>query len=167
VYKNPKKKASGVEGKGTFFQFLHRSGISTKVRYPGASAMQPAGSAVEGVKLRKGEMPDVQVNMPAFWKKKDSQIPVDQMFFYNYFRRKEEKERKIKKKHVNEDEEEEVDEAEEDEEREDEEEGSDGTRENVEHEDEEDYSDLEEDEVWKVSIQLFRPFQSQYFFARR
>ncbi|KXN81058.1 Ribosome biogenesis protein MAK21 [Leucoagaricus sp. SymC.cos] len=138
VYKNPKKKASGVEGKG-------------------ASAMQPAGSVVEGVKLRKGEVPDsVQVNMPAFWKKKESQIPVDQMFFYNYFRRKDELERKIKKKRDegNEDEDEEEEEAEEAEE--DEEEGSEVAEEKdedtkgVEEGEEEEDSDLEEAEIWKA-----------------
>lgn len=60
--------------------------------------MQPAGSAIEGVKLRKGEVPDVQVNQPAFWKKKETQIPVDQLFFYNYFKRKDEVTQRAKKK---------------------------------------------------------------------
>ncbi|EKM74690.1 hypothetical protein AGABI1DRAFT_65411 [Agaricus bisporus var. burnettii JB137-S8] len=139
VYKNPKKKASGVEGKG-------------------ASAMQPAGSAIEGVKLRKGEMPDVQVNQPAFWKKKETQIPVDQMFFYTYFKRKEEIERKNKKKREkgDEDEESDVEDAEEDEDEVSEQEGErkegeEGEQVEVEVEEEgEDDSDIEEEEIWKA-----------------
>lgn len=121
----------------------------------GASAMQPAGSAVEGVKLRKGEMPDVQVNQPAFWKKKETQIPVDQMFFYTYFKRKEEIERKNKKKREkgDEDEESDVEDAEEDEDEVSEQEGEekDGKEgEQVEIGEDGDDSEIEEEEIWKV-----------------
>jgi len=57
--------------------------------------MQPSGSAIEGIKLLKGEAISVQVNSPSFWKnKKETQIPVDQIFFYDYFKRKDESERK-------------------------------------------------------------------------
>jgi ribosome biogenesis protein MAK21 len=134
VYKNPKKKASGIEGKGKGVLFC--SEVFADVLdewFAGASAMQPAGSAVEGVKLRKGEVPDVQVNQPAFWKKRETQVPVDQMFFYNYFKRKDELERKNKKKREEEDVEEDVEEENEEEEEENEED-----------------SEVEEEEVWKV-----------------
>jgi ribosome biogenesis protein MAK21 len=104
--------------------------------------MQPAGSAVEGVKLRKGEIPDVQVNQPAFWKKRETQIPVDQMFFYNYFKRKDELGRKNKKKEEDGEEEEEEDDTEEGGEEQEEEE-NDG-------EENEGDSEVEEEEVWKV-----------------
>jgi len=118
--------------------------------------MQPSGSATEGIKLFKGEAISVQVNSPSFWKnKKETQIPVDQIFFYDYFKRKDESERKSKKK-------EQVDgdddnkEADEDTESDEQngtasEKGSDGT---IEDKNEED--DLEEAEIWKVgSFLLF------------
>ncbi|KAJ3567250.1 hypothetical protein NP233_g6482 [Leucocoprinus birnbaumii] len=133
VYKNPKKKPSGVEGKGS-------------------SAMQPSASSIQGVKLLKGEVPDsVQVNTAAFWKnKKESQIPVDQMFFYSYFKRKEDLEKRSKKRPERGE-----DESEEENEEEGEEEGvgedEDATEaEKDEDVDEEDSSDLEEDEIWKA-----------------
>jgi ribosome biogenesis protein MAK21 len=65
VYKNPKKaKAGEAVGKG-------------------ASAMQPAASAVEGVKLAKGEVgAAVMVNDPRFLKKKTSDVPVDQVCWF-------------------------------------------------------------------------------------
>ncbi|KAF9447072.1 CBF-domain-containing protein [Macrolepiota fuliginosa MF-IS2] len=136
VYKNPKKKPSGVEGKG-------------------ASAMQPAGSALEGVKLRKGEVPNVQVNQPAFWNKKENQVPVDQLFFYSYFKRKDELERKMKKKQEKGEEgedEEESDDGAEDEEEEKEDEGKGPEEDGVEdgEDEEEDGSELKEAEIWKA-----------------
>ncbi|KAK7035790.1 CCAAT-box-binding transcriptional factor [Favolaschia claudopus] len=86
VYKNPKKvkpnanNANVVVGKGK-----------------GASAMQPAASGLEGggVKLMKGEMGALEdrVNEAAFLRKKESDVPVDQLFFYKFFSRKNERER--------------------------------------------------------------------------
>ncbi|KAJ7118810.1 CBF/Mak21 family-domain-containing protein [Mycena epipterygia] len=86
VYKNPKKvkpnanNANVVIGKGK-----------------GASAMQPAASGLEGggVKLMKGEMGDMEerVNEGVFLRKKESDVPVDQLFFHKFFSRKNEKEK--------------------------------------------------------------------------
>ncbi|KAJ7460928.1 CBF/Mak21 family-domain-containing protein [Mycena galericulata] len=86
VYKNPKKvkpnanNANVVIGKGK-----------------GASAMQPAASGLEGggVKLMKGEMGDMEerVNEGGFLRKKESDVPVDQLFFHKFFSRKSEKEK--------------------------------------------------------------------------
>ncbi|KAF5348324.1 hypothetical protein D9756_010452 [Leucocoprinus leucothites] len=140
VYKNPKQKISAIEGKGS-------------------SAMQPAGSSIQGVKLLKGEVPDAtQVNTPSFWKnKKESQIPADQMFYYNYFKRKDELEKRGRKKREVDEEDEDEDEDEEDDEGEsekDQEMGEEGESEGKEDDEgdeaaDED-SDLEEAEVWKA-----------------
>ena len=46
----------------------------------GASAMQPAASGADGVKLTKGELDDVaRMNEVAFLRQKRSNIPVDQV----------------------------------------------------------------------------------------
>ncbi|KAJ7043063.1 CBF/Mak21 family-domain-containing protein [Mycena alexandri] len=86
VYKNPKmvkpnaNNVNVVVGKGK-----------------GASAMQPAASGLEGggVKLMKGEMGVLEdrVNEGGFLKKKESDVPVDQLFFHKFFSRKSEKEK--------------------------------------------------------------------------
>ncbi|KAF9005217.1 CBF/Mak21 family-domain-containing protein [Cyathus striatus] len=74
VYKNPKKLKPSEDARG---------------------AMQPSASAIEGIKLVKGEVTDgVLVNDKKFWKKNREEIPVDQLFFHQYFTQKEEKERK-------------------------------------------------------------------------
>ncbi|KAL0577409.1 RNA-binding ribosome biosynthesis protein mak21 [Marasmius crinis-equi] len=79
VYKNPKKitaDANGTKGKG-------------------ASAMQPAGSALEGVKLVKGETAasgEMLMNEEQFLRKKAEDVPVDQLFFHKFFTRKRERE---------------------------------------------------------------------------
>ncbi|KAK7027338.1 RNA-binding ribosome biosynthesis protein mak21 [Paramarasmius palmivorus] len=79
VYKNPKKTPSdgnGPKGKGV-------------------SAMQPAGSALEGVKLVKGETAasgEMLMNEEQFLKKKAEDVPVDQLFFHKFFQRKRERE---------------------------------------------------------------------------
>jgi len=63
----------------------------------GASAMQPAASGLEGggVKLMKGEMGimEERVNEGGFLRKKESDVPVDQLFFHKFFARKSEKEK--------------------------------------------------------------------------
>ncbi|KAF8191466.1 CBF/Mak21 family-domain-containing protein [Mycena galopus ATCC 62051] len=86
VYKNPKQvkpnanNANVVVGKGK-----------------GASAMQPAASGLEGggVKLMKGEMGvlEERVNEGGFLRRKESDVPVDQLFFHKFFSRKSEKEK--------------------------------------------------------------------------
>ncbi|KAJ7221697.1 CBF/Mak21 family-domain-containing protein [Mycena pura] len=84
VYKNPKQvkqqNANVVTGKGK-----------------GSSAMQPAASGLEGggVKLMKGEAGDAEgrVNESAFLRKKESDVPVDQLFFHRFFSRKSEREK--------------------------------------------------------------------------
>jgi len=60
--------------------------------------MQPAASGVEGVKLLKGEIGYVGeelVNEKVFLKKKRADVPVDQVFFHDYFTRKHEKEKAL------------------------------------------------------------------------
>lgn len=110
--------------------------------------MQPAGSAVEGVKLRKGEVPSAQVNQPTFWKKQETQIPVDQLFFYNYFKRKDEVARKAKKPELTDGGSEEEDEEAEAVDNHSQE-GDLGIEGDLEVGDSED-SEIEEDEIWKV-----------------
>ncbi len=66
VYKNPKKVKDG-ETAGA----------------KGASAMQPAASGLEGVKLMKGEgVTAGMVNDAAFLRKKAKDVPVDQVHCY-------------------------------------------------------------------------------------
>jgi len=61
----------------------------------GASAMQPAASALDGmgVKLMKGEVGtwEGQMNDGEFFNKRAEDVPVDQLFFYKFFKRKNEK----------------------------------------------------------------------------
>ncbi|KAL1740938.1 hypothetical protein HDZ31DRAFT_67426 [Schizophyllum fasciatum] len=79
VYKNPKKLK--VDG---------RVAVSGKAR--GASAMQPAASGVDGtsVKLMRGEVPGVAplVTDSAFLRKREEEVPVDEIFFHRYLTRK-------------------------------------------------------------------------------
>ena len=48
----------------------------------GASAMQPAASAVEGVKLVKGEVGGVRVNDPEWVRRGPRGVSVDEVWFY-------------------------------------------------------------------------------------
>ncbi|KAF8197362.1 CBF/Mak21 family-domain-containing protein [Pholiota molesta] len=132
VYKNPKKaKAGEAVGKG-------------------ASAMQPAASAVEGVKLAKGEVgAAVMVNDPRFLKKKTSDVPVDQLFFHQYFTRKDERE-KAKAAKVNKRKEDKESSDEEDEDENEDVPGADVQETEEAVDEDEDDSDLDEDEIWKV-----------------
>ena len=67
MYKNPKKVKDG-ETAGA----------------KGASAMQPAASGLEGVKLMKGEgVTAGMVNDAAFLRKKAKDVPVDQVRWYH------------------------------------------------------------------------------------
>jgi len=124
----------------------------------GASAMQPAASALDGmgVKLMKGEVGtwEGQMNDGEFFKKRAEDVPVDQLFFYKFFKRKNEKAKVTKvdkqKEQVgesgNEDEDEEdADEAGGEQAEEDGEED-----EEEEEEEEEEDSDRDEAEIWKA-----------------
>jgi len=77
VYKNPKKAKAG------------ESGAKTK----GASAMQPAASALDGqgVKIMR-DSASMRINEGAFLRKKESDVPVDQVFFHRFFKKKNERE---------------------------------------------------------------------------
>ncbi|KAF7305180.1 CCAAT-box-binding transcriptional factor [Mycena kentingensis (nom. inval.)] len=144
VYKNPKKiKANGstnvVMGKGK-----------------GSSAMQPAASGLEGggVKLMKGEVGDVDglVNQEGFLKKREQDVPVDQLFFHRFFSKKNEREKAAQRAKGG-DEEDETDEDGDDDESGDEEmdlTGDEAKAAGEEDSDAHDGSDLDEDEVWKA-----------------
>ncbi|KAF8888403.1 CBF/Mak21 family-domain-containing protein [Gymnopilus junonius] len=151
VYKNPKKVKEGEMPGGR-----------------GPSAMQPAASALEGVKLVKGEVGAALgiVNEKEFLRKKREDVPVDQLFFHQYFTSKDEREKakaaKVKKR--KEGKEDEL--SDEDEDGDDEELGEeqdvddDSAQSDAEDEaaaeaasdvdEDEDASDLEEAEIWKV-----------------
>lgn len=88
MYKNPKKlKAKEGDADGTWMG-------------KGPSAMQPAASGLEGVKLIKGEVGygGEVVNETAFLRRKRDNVPVDLVFFHDYFTRKHRKEKGSKKK---------------------------------------------------------------------
>ncbi|KAJ7853660.1 CBF/Mak21 family-domain-containing protein [Mycena olivaceomarginata] len=156
VYKNPKKvkpnanNANVVVGKGK-----------------GASAMQPAASGLEGggVKLMKGEMGvlEERVNEGGFLKRKEADVPVDQLFFHKFFSRKSEKEKAMSSKgRKNRDEDSDSGDEDEDEEKDDDEEGNESGEEmdltgdevkdaeEAASEFEEEDSDIGEDEIWKA-----------------
>ena len=125
VYKNAKK-VKGEDG-----------------QVKGGSAMQPSAAPVEGVKLAKGVGSTVNVNEKSFWERKESNIPVDQIFFHRYFKRKEAKERSEKEGVESESEEDDggdIDAAV----------ASDVEEEAVPADEPESSSELDEDEVWKV-----------------
>ncbi|KAE9406885.1 CBF-domain-containing protein [Gymnopus androsaceus JB14] len=131
VYKNAKKisaDATGVNGKGK-----------------GVSAMQPAASGIEGVKLMKGDVvgsENMLMNEERFLKKRVEDVPVDQLFFHKYFTRKNER---VKAKTTD-------GQLSEEDEDEDEEAGESGDEsdEAEKAKDEEDNSDLDEEEIWKA-----------------
>ncbi|KAJ6488466.1 CBF/Mak21 family-domain-containing protein [Mycena vitilis] len=155
VYKNPKKvkpnanNANVVIGKGK-----------------GASAMQPAASGLEsgGVKLMKGEMGvlEERVNEGGFLRKKESDVPVDQLFFHKFFSRKSEKEKAAKTKANRKNRGEDSDSEEDDEDEDDEGEGDESAEEmdltgdeakadgKADEFEEDSDSDLGEDEIWKA-----------------
>ena len=125
MYKNAKK-VKGEEG-----------------QVKGGSAMQPSAAPVEGVKLAKGLGVTVNVNEKSFWERKESNIPVDQIFFHHYFKRREAKERSKKEGDVSESEDgegEEIDAAAD----------ASDVEEGVPADDVESGSELDEEEVWKV-----------------
>ncbi|KAG6372691.1 CBF/Mak21 family-domain-containing protein [Boletus reticuloceps] len=123
-------------------RFVYKNPKKTKSK--GASAMQPAASAADGIAVKrlKGEVSGGALpNEDKFWKKKEEEVPVDEAFFHKYFTRK----IRGQLAQVNQDESREK-------------EGSQGFRETSdedssgnEHEaDEEGSSDTEEDVVWKT-----------------
>ena len=116
--------------------------------------MQPSASAPDGtgVKLVKGEATagrSAPVNEEAWWKKRAEDVPVDEMFFYRFFKRKheleKEREKKAEKRKGKDGDEEDLESDEEDEE--------DEEVEDVEESgDEDEESDKEEAEIWKVCL---------------
>ncbi|KAH7920324.1 CBF-domain-containing protein [Leucogyrophana mollusca] len=136
VYKNPTKKS----------------------KPKGASAMQPAASANDGIGVKrvKGEARDgVLVNDEKFWKKKVTDVAADEVFFHKFFSRKNEKEKGKPTKVEESGDEDGADESEEeghsiaDDDEEDREASGENEEENDEENDEED-SDAEEAEIWKA-----------------
>ena len=87
MYKNPKKpkvSSSGVNGD-------EDAEPMTASKGKGPSAMQPAASALEGVKLVKGDVGNDGgvvglVNEKAFLRKRKEDVPVDQVGFFSFFR---------------------------------------------------------------------------------
>ncbi|KAM6499394.1 CBF/Mak21 family domain containing protein [Amanita muscaria] len=79
VYKNPKKSKAGETG----------------AKAKGSSAMQPAASGLDGlgVKIMKAEADgaSMRIDEVSFLRKKESEIPVDQVFFHRYFTKKNER----------------------------------------------------------------------------
>jgi ribosome biogenesis protein MAK21 len=149
VYKNPKKIKSEEDDGGH---------VGPGRLGKGASAMQPAASGVEGVKLIKGEIGYVGgelVNEKAFLTKKRTSVPIDQVFFYDYFTRKHEKEKALaaKAKRKGKD----VDEGEdEDDERDGHEAGSEVVEKSGDDWDEDEDGDAKEEEIWKVFIRSLK-----------
>ncbi|KAF8431689.1 CBF/Mak21 family-domain-containing protein [Boletus edulis BED1] len=70
-------------------RFVYKNPKKTKSK--GASAMQPAASAADGIAVKrlKGEASGGALpNEDTFWKKKEDEVPVDEAFFHKYFTRK-------------------------------------------------------------------------------
>ncbi|KIK87379.1 hypothetical protein PAXRUDRAFT_831842 [Paxillus rubicundulus Ve08.2h10] len=132
-------------------RFVYKNPKKNKPK--GASIMQPAASANDGVSVKrlKGEISTGALpNEEKFWKRRLEDIPVDEVFFHKYFSRK--NHRKPTKPGVA-DGDESYGAAEEDEGSNDEETHSDIAKSvlNSEQEgDEEDGSDIEEEAVWKA-----------------
>jgi ribosome biogenesis protein MAK21 len=85
VYKNPKKPkaTSGANDE-------EDAEPMTMGKGKGPSAMQPAASALEGVKLVKGDVGNNMgaiglVNEKAFLRRRREDVPVDQVGFWNFF----------------------------------------------------------------------------------
>ena len=74
MYKNPKKPKASPSG-------VNDDEVTTS-KGKGPSAMQPAASGVDGVKLVKGvEATEKRVNEEAWWKRKVEDVSVDQVGF--------------------------------------------------------------------------------------
>ncbi|KAF9236785.1 ribosome biogenesis protein [Melanogaster broomeanus] len=140
-------------------RFVYKNPRKAKPR--GASAMQPAASANDGVAVKriKGEVnAGALPNEEKFWKRKVADIPVDEVFFHKYFSRKNQR---ILTKPGWVDGDESDEEVDDDEVSDDEKSQSevsdnansipnnDGVNSEIEG-DEEDDSDIEEDAIWKV-----------------
>ena len=84
-------------------KFVHKNPKKPKTK--GASAMQPSASAPDGtgVKLVKGEAMagrSAPVNEEVWWKKRAEDVPVDEVFFYRFFKRKHELEKERERRGV-------------------------------------------------------------------
>lgn len=140
-------------------RFVYKNAKKTQTT-KGASAMQPAATGLDGkgVKLMKGDHNEARVNEDAFVKKREADVPVDEVFFHKFFSRKSERNQK---KGGKDDEDSEAEEDEEEEEGDGEGAGSDEEMDltgdeaaAVGQEGEDDSDDEEEDEVWKVCLVL-------------
>ncbi|KAF5366355.1 hypothetical protein D9757_011459 [Collybiopsis confluens] len=156
VYKNAKKISPSDA----------TAAVDGKNKGKGVSAMQPAASGVEGVKLMKGDtigVGDLLMNEEKFMRKKVEDVPVDQLFFHKFFTRKNQRAKTMKTADEKVSDEDVSDADEGDEEGEKDGLDSSGDEEmdltgdeaerakNPEDDDEdEDGSDLDEDEVWKA-----------------
>ncbi|KAI0083481.1 CBF/Mak21 family-domain-containing protein [Irpex rosettiformis] len=72
-------------------RFVYKNPKKPKTK--GASAMQPAATEIDGasgVKLVKGEAIGAEgpINDEKFWKRRETDIPVDELFFHKYFTQK-------------------------------------------------------------------------------
>ncbi|KAI6024245.1 ribosome biogenesis protein [Pisolithus marmoratus] len=79
-------------------RFVYRN--PKKPRPKGASAMQPSASAADGVSVKKtkGEVEDdVLPNEEKFWKKREEDVRVDEVFFHRYFSQKHRRSKVTKK----------------------------------------------------------------------
>ncbi|EIW77769.1 CBF-domain-containing protein [Coniophora puteana RWD-64-598 SS2] len=135
-----------------------------KVKPKGASFMQPAASANDkiSVKLVKGEVDSgPMVNDDKFWRRKIENVPVDEVFFHQYFSRKNQKSTRRTDTgkdgggETGDEDEEEDDESGDDDAAsssadEDEETKADGGEED--DDEDEEGSDLGEDEIWKAML---------------
>ncbi|KAH7907322.1 ribosome biogenesis protein, partial [Hygrophoropsis aurantiaca] len=136
-------------------RFVYKNPKKSKPK--GASAMQPAASAYDGtgVKRVKGEANSgALVNNEKFWKKKETDVAVDEIFFHKFFSKKNEKEKKSSKKaqaseDVDSSEDEKGSDQPEDED-EDEKSVSEDERISTRDDDDEEDSDAEEAEIWKA-----------------
>ncbi|KAI1303890.1 hypothetical protein EDD11_005296 [Mortierella claussenii] len=126
VYKNPKKQ---------------RDDVNTALGTKGSSIMQPmAAHRGMSIMLKKGGGNDVNVNTEAFWRKKEEDVPVDQMFFHKYFTQKKAMKpvsRKGAKSAGSDD---------------DEDDFTSKSKKGGDDDNEDDGSDMDEDEVWKAMM---------------
>lgn len=137
-------------------RFVYKNAKKT-VSARGVSAMQPAASGLDGtgVKLMKREMgKTVTVNDPSFAKRREEDVPVDEVFFHKFFARKSGKKGK---KGGDESDDEEDDEGEDEAGDEEMDLTGDEAAAGEEDADSEDGDDEDEKQIWKVSF-LTPPF---------
>lgn len=90
--------ASADLSQNTLAHFLDRFVYKNpkKAKPKGESAMQPAAADVNGVKLLRGEVNtgEATVNDEKWWsRRKESDVPVDEVFFHKFFTQRNEKDK--------------------------------------------------------------------------